>query len=118
MDVGKKNAIMDLLYDIQRNTSDYDKVDELVQKYVWDESMRPMIEEVKKLNITENSVLVMTVSEAFMKRHDLKSYLDDMNKQIAKCTGVDDILLVLVTDTEDLEELDEDDMELYGWTRI
>lgn len=118
MDKDKKNAVMDLMYDIQRNTQDYEKVDELVQDYVWGESIRPTILMVDKLNITDTSVLVLTVSEEFLKRKDLRTYLDKLSKGISKHTGIDDILLVMVTDMEDLEELDEDDMELYGWCRV
>lgn len=118
MDIDRKNAIMDLLYDIQRNTNDYEKIADLVQDYVWGESFRPAILEVKKLNITDTSVLVMTVSDDFMKRPDLKNYLEKLTKGIEDQTGIEDILMVMVTDMEDLEELDEDDMELYGWQKI
>lgn len=118
MDKKKKNAVMDLLYDIQRSTNDYEKVDGLVQDYVFEALMRPTIKSVKKLNIVDNSVVVLTVSDAFIKRPDLRNWLDDISQKITACTGADDVLVVMVTDMEDLEELDEDDMELYGWMRI
>ncbi len=118
MDIKKKNAIMDLLYDIQRNTNDYTKIEELVQDFVWDGIMGPTIESVKKLNIIDNSVVVLTVSDAFIKRPDLRKWLDDISQKITDCTGADDVLVIMITDMEDLEELDEDDMELYGWGRI
>lgn len=117
MNKDKKNAIMDLLYDIQRNTQNYEKVDELVQDYVWGESIRPGILMVQKLNITDTSILVMTVSDEFLARPDLKNYLDDMSKQISDQTGIEDTLLIMITDMEDLELLDEDDLSLYGWYR-
>lgn len=118
MDIKKKNAVMDLLYDIQRNTNDYEKIDDLVQDYVWEGVLRPTITGVKKLNIIDNSVVVLTVSDAFIKRPDLRKWLDDISQKITDCTGADDVLVIMITDMEDLEELDEDDMELYGWTRI
>lgn len=118
MDKKKKNAVMDLLYDIQRSTNDYEKVDGLVQDYVFEALMRPTIKSVKKLNIVDNSVVVLTVSDDFIKRPDLRNWLDDISQKITSCTGADDVLVVMVTDMEDLEELDEDDMELYGWMRI